>query len=93
MQLERLQGGQTLIVAAPLDEVDDTLHQLLVVEVVVALSVLAAILVLGLWLVRVGLRPLGRIEVTAADDRRRRSLPSGSRTTTPRRRSAGSVGR
>ncbi len=67
VQLERLQGGQTLIVAAPLDEVDDTLHQLLVVEVVVALSVLAATLVLGLWLVRVGLRPLGRIEVTAAD--------------------------
>ncbi len=66
VQLERLQGGQTLIVAAPLNEVDDTLHQLLVVEVVVALSVLAAILVLGLWLVRVGLRPLGRIELTAA---------------------------
>ena len=66
VQLERLPGGQTLVVAAPLDDVDDTLHQLLLVEVVVALSVLAAILVLGLWLVRVGLRPLGRIEQTAA---------------------------
>ena len=50
----------------PLDEVDDTLHQLLLVEIVVALSVLGAVFVLGLWLVRVGLRPLGRIEHTAA---------------------------
>ena len=66
VQLERLRGGQTLIVAAPLDEVDDTLHQLLLVEAVVAASVLAAILLVGLWLVRVGLRPLGRIEATAA---------------------------
>ena len=59
-------GGQILIVAAPLDEVDDTLHQLLLVELVVAGSVLLATLLAGLWLVRVGLRPLGRIEVTAA---------------------------
>ncbi len=59
-------GGQILIVAAPLDEVDDTLHQLLVVELVVAGSVLLATLLAGLWLVRVGLRPLGRIEQTAA---------------------------
>jgi len=59
-------SGQILIVAAPLDEVDDTLHQLLVVELVVAGSVLLATLLAGLWLVRVGLRPLGRIEVTAA---------------------------
>lgn len=66
VQLARLPDGQVLVVAAPLDEVDDTLHRLLAVEVVVALSVLAAILVLGLWLVRVGLRPLGRIEQTAA---------------------------
>jgi two-component system OmpR family sensor kinase len=66
VQLERLGGGLTLIVAAPLDEVDDTLHRLLAVELVVALSVLVAILVLGLWLVRLGLRPLGRIELTAA---------------------------
>jgi len=34
--------------------------------VIVALSVLGAIFVLGLYLVRVGLRPLGRIEHTAA---------------------------
>ena len=55
-----------LIVAAPLKDADDTLHQLLIVELAVAASVLAAVLLLGLWLVRVGLRPLGRIEQTAA---------------------------
>ena len=36
------------------------------VEIVVALAVLTAVFLLGLWLVRVGLRPLGRIEHTAA---------------------------
>ena len=66
VQLEPLGAGQLLAVAAPLDAVDDTLHQLLLVELVVAVSVLGAVFVLGLWLVRVGLRPLGRIEVTAA---------------------------
>jgi two-component system OmpR family sensor kinase len=66
VQLESLGGDQVLIVAAPLNEVDDTLHQLLLVELVVAVSVLVAILLAGLWLVRVGLRPLGRIEQTAA---------------------------
>ena len=66
VQIEPLREGQLLVVAAPLNEVDDTLHQLLLVEIVVAFSVLGAVLVLGLWLVRVGLRPLGRIEVTAA---------------------------
>ncbi len=55
VQLESLGTNQVLIVAVPLNEVDDTLHQLLIVELVVALSVLVAILLAGLWLVRVGL--------------------------------------
>jgi two-component system OmpR family sensor kinase len=58
--------GQLLIVAAPLNDVDATLHRLLVVELAVAAAILSAVLILGLWLVRVGLRPLGRIEQTAA---------------------------
>ena len=68
VQLEPTRGhaSQLLVVAAPLNDADDTLHQLLIVELVVAASVLAAVLLLGLWLVRVGLRPLGRIEDTAA---------------------------
>ena len=65
-RLEPLFGDQTLIVAAPLDDVDDTLRRLLLIELLVALAVIGAILAVGLWLVRVGLRPLSRIEVTAA---------------------------
>ncbi len=75
VQLEPIEGtSQLLVVAAPLNEADDTLHQLLIVELAVAASVLAAVLLLGLWLVRVGLRPLGRIEHDGCRDRRRRPL-------------------
>jgi len=67
VQVQALENRpQTLLVAVPLNEADDTLHRLLVVELAVAASVLLAVLLLGLWLVRVGLRPLGRIEQTAA---------------------------
>jgi two-component system OmpR family sensor kinase len=55
-----------LIVATSLSGVDDTLHRLLLVELLVALLVLAGIGVLGLWVVRVGLRPLTAIGHTAA---------------------------
>jgi two-component system OmpR family sensor kinase len=55
-----------LIVAQPLDEVGATLDRLLWIMLLVTLVVVAAIVGLGLWLVRVGLRPLGRIESTAA---------------------------
>jgi two-component system, OmpR family, sensor kinase len=67
VKLQPLDGtNQVLIVAAPLNEVDDTLHQLLIVELAVAAAVLTAVFLLGLYLVRIGLRPLGRIETTAA---------------------------
>jgi len=67
-QLEPIgDGGQFyVVVAAPLNEVDDTLHQLLLVEGLVALAVLTGVFLAGLYLVRVGMRPLGRIEQTAA---------------------------
>jgi two-component system OmpR family sensor kinase len=56
----------TLVLAAPLDDVSDTLRQLLMIELLVSLAVVAAIVGAGLWLVRVGLRPLTRIGDTAA---------------------------
>jgi two-component system, OmpR family, sensor kinase len=59
-------SGNVVVVAASLAEVDDTLHRLLVVELFVTLSVLAALTVLALWVVRVGLRPLTAIGDTAA---------------------------
>ncbi|MFN2628697.1 MAG: sensor histidine kinase, partial [Gaiellaceae bacterium] len=54
-----------LIVGTPLGEVDSTLHRLLLIELLVTLFVLAAIALLGLWIVRLGLRPLGAIGRTA----------------------------
>ena len=55
-----------LIVAASLGDVDSTLHQLLWIELLVTGLVLAAIGALGLWLIRLSLRPLDAIGATAA---------------------------
>jgi two-component system, OmpR family, sensor kinase len=58
--------GATLIIATPLDDVDATLSRLLMIELLVTALVLAALAALGLWVVRVGLRPLDSIGATAA---------------------------
>jgi two-component system OmpR family sensor kinase len=58
--------GQLLVVATTLHDVDATLHRLFLIELVVTLAVLAGLVVLGLWVVRIGLRPLVAIEHTAA---------------------------
>ena len=55
-----------LVVAASLAETDATLDRLLAVEVVVGLLVLGALVGLGIWLVRVGLRPLDDMGRTAS---------------------------
>jgi two-component system OmpR family sensor kinase len=55
-----------LVVATSLRDVSSTLHRLLAIEVVVTALVLAAIVALGLWLVRLGLRPLDAIGQTAS---------------------------
>lgn len=55
-----------LVVARPLDGVESTLHRLFLIELLVTAAVVAAIVVLGLWLVRLGLRPLEAIAGTAA---------------------------
>ena len=62
---ETFPDGSKLVVAVPLDEVDASLHHLLLIELLVSLAVVAAIVGLGLWLVRLSLRPLARIEETA----------------------------
>ena len=54
-----------LVIGESLHDVNGTLHRLLLIELLVTLGVLAAILALGLWLVRLGLRPLRAIERTA----------------------------
>ena len=60
-------GSQDLLLLAqPLKSVDSTLHRLLLVEVLVTAAVLVALAALGLWVVRLGLRPLAAIGATAA---------------------------
>jgi two-component system OmpR family sensor kinase len=55
-----------LIIGTSLSGVDGTLHRLLLIELLVTGIVLLAIAGLGLWLVRLSLRPLDAIGETAA---------------------------
>jgi two-component system OmpR family sensor kinase len=57
----------TSVVATSLDDVDSTLNRLLLVMALVTVAVLAGITALGLWVIRVGLRPLDEIGATAAE--------------------------
>jgi two-component system, OmpR family, sensor kinase len=58
--------GTTMVVATPLDDVDATLTRLLLIMLLVTVVVLAALAALGLWVVRLGLKPLAAVEGTAA---------------------------
>jgi two-component system OmpR family sensor kinase len=58
-------GEGVVVVAISMDEVDDTLHRLLVVELVVIGVVLGALAILAWWVVRLGLRPLAQMQETA----------------------------
>ena len=55
----------TLIVAIPMRDIDDTLHHLLLIEVLVATGVLIALALLAWWVVHLGLRPLEEMSATA----------------------------
>ncbi|HEY2141563.1 MAG TPA: HAMP domain-containing sensor histidine kinase [Solirubrobacteraceae bacterium] len=81
-------SGLTLV-AVPLREVDQTLSRLLLVEVLVIVGVLTALGVTAFFVVRLGLRPLDRMEVTAGEiaagelasgELSRRVSPATSRT-------------
>ncbi len=63
--IEPQASNYVLIIATSLSGVDSTLHRLLLIELLVAAAVLAAVALLGLWVVRLGLRPLEEIEQTA----------------------------
>jgi two-component system, OmpR family, sensor kinase len=58
-------SSNMLIIATSLSGVDGTLHRLFLIELFVSLAVLGGIVALGLWIVRLGLRPLVAIEQTA----------------------------
>ena len=55
-----------LVIATALSDVDSTLHRLFLIELLATTAVLAALTAVGLWVVRLGLRPLREIELTAA---------------------------
>jgi two-component system, OmpR family, sensor kinase len=57
-------GGLT-IAAVPTSEVQQTLHHLLLVEALVIVAVLLTLAIVGSLVVRLGLRPLNRMEATA----------------------------
>jgi two-component system OmpR family sensor kinase len=79
-----LLGGSQLILAAPLNQTANTLHRLLLIELIVTGGALAAAAVLGWWLVRVGLRPLEQVETTAnaiAEGDLDRRVPEANPTT------------
>jgi two-component system OmpR family sensor kinase len=60
------EGNVVIIVGESLRDVSSTLHRLFLIELLVTLAVLAVMVALGLWVVKLGLRPLRRIEQTAA---------------------------
>jgi two-component system OmpR family sensor kinase len=82
--VEAHEPANIVLIAAPLGSVDSTLHRLLVIELIVSAIVLAAIIGVGLWVVRIGLRPLDAMGKTAAaiaaGDLTRRVEPENERT-------------
>ena len=64
--IEPQASNYVLLIAAPLSGVDSTLNRLLLIELLVTGGVLVALGGLGLWVVRLGLRPLEAIGSTAA---------------------------
>jgi two-component system OmpR family sensor kinase len=79
-----LANGDQLVLALPLEETAATLHHLLLVEAAVAAAALVAAVGLGLVAVRIGLRPLTKIESTAndiADGDLDRRVPGSSAST------------
>jgi two-component system OmpR family sensor kinase len=77
-------SAPTLILGTPLHETYVTLHQLRWIELLVTAAVITSVLAFGLWLITASLRPLRRIEETAAaigaGDLSRRVEPDGGTT-------------
>ena len=59
-------GARTIVAATSLDEVDDTVHRLTTINLLVGGAVLAGLALAGYTMVRAALRPLTKIEQTAA---------------------------
>ena len=66
LRVDPLADGKTLIVGQSLRRVDETRRQLAAVLVFGSLAAIAAAVIVAWWLVRAGLRPLRRVEASAA---------------------------
>jgi len=60
-------GGEVVAAAIPLTDLDATLSRLRTIEILVTLGILAVLAAVSYWAVRVGLRPLARMEETAGE--------------------------
>jgi signal transduction histidine kinase len=65
VQAAQLPGGDVLVVADPTSGIASTLDRLLLLELSVTGGALAVAVLVGLWLVRIGLRPLRDVVRTA----------------------------
>jgi two-component system OmpR family sensor kinase len=65
VRASQLADGNVLIVAQAEDDIGSTLHHLLLVELAVTGGAVVVALIGGLWLVRIGLRPLRDMERSA----------------------------
>jgi two-component system OmpR family sensor kinase len=65
VRASRLDNGDVMFLATPLTEQTSILDRLLVTDLSVGAGSLAVALLLGWWLVRLGMRPLAEIERTA----------------------------
>jgi len=63
--IEPVATNRILLLAAPLNDVKSTLHRLFLIELGVSVAVLASMIGLALWTVRLGLRPLDSMAKTA----------------------------
>jgi two-component system OmpR family sensor kinase len=76
--------GQYVVFAIPLTETQNTLSQLLLLEGLIGIAVLAGTVVLALFIIQIGLRPLKRMgavaEHIAAGDLSRRVEPATTKT-------------
>lgn len=66
LRVEPLPDGSTLIVGQSLHEINETQQRLLVVLLAASGAAVATVMALAWWLIRVGLRPLERVEASAA---------------------------
>jgi two-component system OmpR family sensor kinase len=65
VRVSQLDSGGQLILAVPLDTTESTLRRLIAIELAVSGIALVVAMIVGWWLVRVGLRPLADMERTA----------------------------